>query len=74
MQDSLLQYFITQGVFAVLFVCLLWWVLRENSKREAKLTDVNLKMTEHFNNIELILEKIVLWMDRVDQRLDKLDK
>jgi hypothetical protein len=73
-QDSLLQYFITQGVFAVLFVCLLWWVLRENSKREAKLTDVNLKMTEHFNNIELILEKIVLWMDRVDQRLDKLDK
>jgi hypothetical protein len=37
MDHNLIQYFFTQGPFAVLFVLLLGWVLRENARREDKL-------------------------------------
>lgn len=49
MSDSLIQYFITQGPFAVLFLCLLWWVLKESAKREERLISSLDKITERLN-------------------------
>jgi hypothetical protein len=37
MTESTFQFFANQGPWALLFVILLYWVLRENSKREEKL-------------------------------------
>lgn len=39
---------ITQGIWAVLFVSLLFYVLRENSKREAKYQDVISSLSDSF--------------------------
>ena len=37
MDASTLSFFATQGPWALLFVLLLFWVLRENAKREERL-------------------------------------
>ena len=48
MESEILKYIITQGVFAVLFCYLLFYVLKENNKREDK----------YQNTIDLLLEKL----------------
>lgn len=40
MENELLKYFITQGPFAVLFVCLLIYVMRANKEREKDLNGI----------------------------------
>lgn len=47
---NLIQYFFTQGPFAVLFLILLGWVLRENGKREERLINSLDKITERLND------------------------
>lgn len=39
MTPELWKYWITQGVFALLFVMLLYYVLKQNEKRETRLMD-----------------------------------
>lgn len=46
MNPELMNFFISQGVFAVLFCYLLLYVLKENSTREAKYQDLLKDLTE----------------------------
>lgn len=42
----------TQGLWAVLFVALLFWVLRENAKREGSYQKLLSELTEKFGVLE----------------------
>jgi BhlA holin family len=46
---ELTKYFITQGPFAVLFVWLLFFVMRSNAEREARLHDILEKFSEKYD-------------------------
>lgn len=48
----------SQGLWALLFVTLLAWVFKENSKREAKYQEIISKLTEKFENIEKGLDNL----------------
>jgi hypothetical protein len=64
-EENLMQYFLTQGPFAVLFLFLLGWVLRENAKREERLINSLEKITdrldqqaEHLNRLAYDVSEI----------------
>lgn len=52
MEGKVLDLAMQQGIWAVLFVALLFFVLNENSKREGKYQDIISKLTEKFECIE----------------------
>ena len=52
MESKVLDLAMQQGIWAVLFVALLFFVLNENSKRESKYQDIISKLTEKFECIE----------------------
>jgi len=58
MQGEVMGSLATQGVFAVLFGYLLFYVLKENSKREAKYQDIIHTLTEKFNIIENVQDDV----------------
>ena len=65
MESEVLKLAAGQGFFAVLFVVLLFYVLRENSKREQKYQDIIEQLSELINDkIKNIESKIDNWFDR----------
>ncbi len=58
METTALEVAKTQGLWAVLFVVLLFWVLKENSKREAKYQGIIEMLTQKFENIEKGIENL----------------
>lgn len=52
MENEVMRYMITQGAFAALFIYLLFYVLKENSSREAKYQEIIQNLTDHFSVIE----------------------
>lgn len=52
MQDVALEVAKAQGLWAVMFVILLFWVLKENGKRESKYQDIIDKLTQKFEYLE----------------------
>lgn len=52
MEHEIVKYLITQGAFAVLFVYLLFYVLKENSKREEKYQSIIEELSKKFSKIE----------------------
>ncbi|MBY0053040.1 hypothetical protein H7K32_15420 [Brevibacillus agri] len=55
---DLLKYFLTQGPFAVLFVFLLVYVMRENAKREGRLQDLLDKFSDKYDDVIFELREI----------------
>ncbi|MCG7407678.1 hypothetical protein MH117_09605 [Paenibacillus sp. ACRRX] len=51
MEMDVLKYFLTQGPFAVLFVWLLIYVMKNNKEREAGLQDLLAKFSEKYDVI-----------------------
>lgn len=49
MESEIMKQITSYGVFALLFCYLLFYVLRENSKREGKYQDIIAKLTEKFD-------------------------
>lgn len=45
-EGTVLQYFMTQGPWAILFVVLFFWVLREHKRREEALIGVIDKLSD----------------------------
>lgn len=58
MEMDLLKYFLTQGPFAVLFVFLLVYVMRENAKREGRLQDLLDKFSDKYDDVIFELREI----------------
>ena len=58
MENNLLEIMTTQGVFAVLFLYLLFYVLKENSKREENYQTIIKDLTQTLPDIKNDLEEI----------------
>lgn len=55
MESELIKYFLTQGPFAILFVWLLFFVMKSNRERESRLHDLLDKFSEKY---DVIIEKL----------------
>ena len=58
MGSEMLQLAASQGLWAMLFVCLLFYVLKENSKREQSFQDIILALTEKLDTLDSIKEDL----------------
>ncbi|KEO84742.1 BhlA/UviB family holin-like peptide [Tumebacillus flagellatus] len=58
MEQTVLSFFQTQGPWALLFVLLFLWVLRENQKREARLIDVIDRLSDKYDEMAVDLRDI----------------
>ncbi|MTK11092.1 MAG: bacteriocin [Clostridiaceae bacterium] len=71
MEDKILDLAVQQGIWAVLFIALLFFVLNENSKRESKYQEIISQLTDKFQCIEDGLNCI---KDDVKEVKDKIFK
>lgn len=55
MDNNTLQYFLTQGPFAVLFVWLLIYVMKNNRERESRLQDL---LDKFSNKYDVVITKL----------------
>ncbi len=58
LEQGLVKLVISQGIFAVLFVYLLFYVLKENSKRESNYQEIVNQLSNYFPSIEEKLDNI----------------
>lgn len=58
MEQEALKLATSQGLWAVLFVALLFWVLKENARRESKYQELLSNLTERFGLLEDVKEKV----------------
>ena len=58
LEQTVLDFFKTQGPWALLFVFLLFWVLKENSKREIKYQCIIQDLSKKFDIVELIRDDV----------------
>lgn len=58
MDPTLLTFFQTQGPWALLFVALFLWVLRENQRRESRLIDVIDRLSQKYDEMSSDLRDI----------------
>lgn len=52
MEQCLVNYFISQGPWAFLFVLLLWWVLKTHDTREQRLIAALEKITDKLDEVK----------------------
>ncbi len=57
-QQEIIKLAASQGLWAVLFVVLLFWVLRENAKREADYRTLLFEMTDKYGILEDVREDV----------------
>ncbi|KNF07181.1 protein of unknown function DUF2762 [Gottschalkia purinilytica] len=58
MEQQIIKVALSQGLWAVLFVFMLFYVLRENSKREENYQDIIKELSEKFNIVEDVKEDV----------------
>lgn len=58
MENEIIKLAMSQGLWAVLFVSLLFYVLRENSKRESELRMIIDKLSDKFDDLKSEIEEI----------------
>ncbi len=63
MENEILQLAASQGLWAVMFVILLLYVLKENSKREEKFQDIISNLTERLDMLDVIKRDVVEMKD-----------
>lgn len=59
MEAEVLKLAASQGLWAVLFVSLLFYVLKENSKREEKFQDIITALTEKLDTLNTIQTELL---------------
>ena len=59
MESEVLQLAASQSLWAVLFVALLFYVLKENSKREEKFQEIISSLTEKLDVLDMIKTDLV---------------
>jgi hypothetical protein len=58
MEEGILKAALQQGLWAVLFVSLYFWLLKTSKSREDRLMDFIDKITEQFENLDKRTDKI----------------
>ncbi len=71
MEPDVLQLAASQGLWAVLFVALLFYVLKENSQREQNFQEIILALTEKLDTLESIKEDLVEIRDNLQNVITK---
>ncbi|NDI34696.1 hypothetical protein EPK97_07970 [Chengkuizengella sediminis] len=62
---NIIQYFLTQGPFAVLFVWLLIYVMKNNNNRENRLYNTLDELSKRFGSLDKKLNRIE---DKIDRK------
>lgn len=52
LEQTILEFFKTQGPWALLFVCLLFWVLKENARREDRYQNIIEELSQKFDMVK----------------------
>jgi preprotein translocase subunit YajC len=65
MEQEVIKMAASQGLWALLFVVLLFWVLRENAKREEKYQNILQDLTNRLLVLEDIQHKVCKISDRI---------
>lgn len=65
MEQEILKMAASQGLWALLFVALLFWVLRENAKREANYQELLQELTNKFG----ILEDVKTEVNKISNKI-----
>lgn len=63
--EELIKIAAPNGLYAVLFVFLLFWVLKENSKREDKYQDTIGKLADKLTVVETIQKDICIFKEDI---------
>jgi hypothetical protein len=58
LEQSVIDFFKTQGPWALLFVVLLFWVLRENARREENYQGIIHELSAKFDIVETIRDDV----------------
>ncbi|MCW6112441.1 BhlA/UviB family holin-like peptide [Clostridium sporogenes] len=66
MEGEIIKLVATQGAFAVFFAYLLFYVLRENSRREGKYQDIIKELAEKLN----VIEDVKKTVDKIEEKLE----
>ncbi|ACQ52911.1 bacteriocin [Clostridium botulinum] len=66
MENEIIKLVATQGAFAVFFAYLLFYVLRENSKREGQYQDIIKELAEKLN----VIEDVKKTVDKIEGKLE----
>ncbi len=67
MENEILQLAASQGLWAVMFVVLLFYVLKENSIREEKFQDIISNLTERLDALDILKKGV----DEIKESLKK---
>ncbi len=67
MENEVLQLAASQGLWAVMFVGLLFYVLKENSSREEKFQDIISNLTERLDVLDILKKDV----DEIKEKLQK---
>lgn len=67
METEIIKAAMAQGLWAVLFVVMLFYVLKTSGEREKKLTDALNKLAERFGVLEDVKEGVA----RIERRLER---
>ena len=66
MESEILRVAAGQGIWATLFVSLLFYVLKENAKRENKLQEIINKLSDKLNIVEFIKKDVQEIKEKVE--------
>lgn len=69
METDIVKYFITQGPFALLFVCLFIYVMRGNEKRENKLNNIISQQNDVLSKFSEKYDLIISELRQLKERL-----
>ncbi|WP_346936345.1 BhlA/UviB family holin-like peptide [Clostridium sp.] len=67
MENEIVKMVASQGVFAVFFAYLLFYVLKENSKREGKYQEIIVDLTQRLNVIDDVKNSV----DKIKEKLER---
>ncbi|ADQ04411.1 hypothetical protein Calow_0843 [Caldicellulosiruptor owensensis OL] len=74
MEQEIIKLAMSQGLWAVLFVALLFYVLRENSKRESELRKTIDNLAEKFEILKSIEESLRALIHDITEVKDDVDE
>ena len=67
MENEVIKMVASYGIFAILFVYLLFYVLKENSKREGKYQEIIADLTQRLNIIDDVKNSV----DKIKEKLER---
>ena len=67
MENEIIKIVASQGVFAIFFAYLVFYVLKENSKREEKYQEIISELTQKFNIVEDVKKSVY----KIEKKLER---